>query len=204
MKLNIPFIPSRGFECGQTCAAMMIKHYFPDFEPDFEEFNKIIGHRKGLYTFPSQEAVLLNHFGLKIKCFSSKEYFKNEDEFKANWGEKNWEEQKKFVDLANHDKFRRQMIELGLFEKRNHNIEQLLEYTKNGFPVQICIDWNSLSGKGGSYQGHFVIISGVEGDSVYLHDPDHEPYMKYAKTKLEKAFKHPVIDDDTIVAFGKK
>lgn len=204
MKLNIPFIKSRGFECGQTCAAMMIKYYFPDFEPDFEEFNKIIGHKEGMYTFLSQEVVLLDHFGLKAKCYSKKEYFKDENEFKINWGEKNWEEQKKFVDLKNHEKFRLQMMELGLFEKRSHSIDQLSEYTKEGFPVQLCIDWNTLSGAKGPYQGHFVVISEVEGDSVSIHDPDSGPYVKYSKDKLSEAFKHPVIDDDVVVVFGKK
>ena len=74
MRINIPFIKSRGFECGQTCVAMMIKYYFPEFEPDFDEFNKIIGHKPGLYTFPSQSVLLLDHYGIKAKCFSSKDY----------------------------------------------------------------------------------------------------------------------------------
>lgn len=204
MKLDIPFIKSRGFECGQTCAAMMIKYYFQEFEPDFEEFNKVIRHKDGMYTFLSQEVVLLDHFGLKAKCFSKKEYFKNEDEFRLNWGEKNWEQQKKFVDLKNHEKFRSKMMELKLFEKRSHSIDQLLEYTKKGFLVQMCIDWNTLSNTKGQYQGHFVIISGVDGNDVFIHDPDNGPYVKYSKKKLEKAFKHPVIDDDVMVAFGKK
>lgn len=204
MKLDIPFIKSRGFECGQTCAAMMIKYYFPDFKPDFDEFNRIIGHKDGMYTFPSQEAVLLDHFGLKIKCYSSKDYFKNEEEFRANWGDKNWAEQKKFVDLENHERFRTEMLKLNLFEKRSHSLDQLLEYTKQGYLVQICIDRNTLEGKDDKYMGHFVIISGIENNFVLIHDPDFEPFMQYDKEKLEKAFKHPVIDDDVIVVFGKK
>ncbi|MEK7164151.1 MAG: C39 family peptidase [Patescibacteria group bacterium] len=204
MKLNIPFIQNRGFECGQTCVAMMIKYYYPDFESDFDEFNKIVGHQKGMYTFLSQEVVLLDHFGLKAICFSKKDYFINEEEFRVNWGEKNWEEQKRYIDLENHEKFRSKMIELGLFEKKDHTVQQLLEYTEKGFLVQVCIDWNTLVDKTGPYQGHFVVISGIEGEDVLIHDPDDVPYVRYARNKLEKAFKHPVIDDDVIVVFGKK
>lgn len=52
-KLDIPFIKSRGFECGQACTAMMIKYFKLDFEPDFDEFNKIIHHKKGMVSFNS-------------------------------------------------------------------------------------------------------------------------------------------------------
>lgn len=27
LKLNIPYVPSRGFECGQACVAMLIKFF---------------------------------------------------------------------------------------------------------------------------------------------------------------------------------
>jgi ABC-type bacteriocin/lantibiotic exporter with double-glycine peptidase domain len=204
MKLNIPFISSRGFECGQTCVAMMIKYYYPDFEPNFDDFNRIIGHRKDMYTFLSQDVLLLDHFGVKAKCFSSKDYFKNEQEFIENWGEQNWKEQKKYVDLENHEKNRVKMLSLRLFEKREHTLEQLLEYTKQKYLVCLCIDWNTLSGQEGGYQGHFVIISGIDDEDVLIHDPDVGPYQKYSFDILKKAYSHLVIDNDAIVAFGKK
>lgn len=70
MKLNIPFIPSRGFECGQACVAMAIKYFKSEFEPNFEEFNKIIKHSPKKYTFPTQNALLLDYYD--IKCIDKR------------------------------------------------------------------------------------------------------------------------------------
>lgn len=71
MKLDIPFTKSRGFECGQTCVSMAIKYYFPEFEPNFDEFNKIARHTPGFYTFPSQNALILDHYKVKCKFYDS-------------------------------------------------------------------------------------------------------------------------------------
>ena len=204
MKLNIPFIQSRGFECGQTCVAMMIKFYFPDFEPDFGEFNNLIGHKAGLYTFPSQNVLLLDHYGIKAKCYCGNDYFASKQDFIDSWGIKEWEAQEKFVDIKNFLKNKQKMIGLGLFEKRRHTLAELLEYTKNGFLVNIPVDWTTLSGQTGDYHGNFVIISGIEDDDILIHDPDNGPYQRYSFQALEKAYTHPVIDADAIVVFGKK
>ena len=204
MRIDIPFIKSRELECGQACAAMMIKYYFPEFEPDFDEFDELIGHKPGLYTFPSQSVILLDHYGIKVKCFSSKEYPASEREFINSWGAETWNIQKKYIDVENFIKNRKRMLNLGLFEKKAHSLSELLEYTLQGFVVGIAIDWNTLSGEGKDYQGHFVIISGVEGSRVLIHDPDFVQFMYYDFAKLDKAYEHPIIDDDAIVVFGKK
>lgn len=101
-KLNVPFIKSRSIECGQTCAAMMIKYYYPEFKPNFEELNKIIHHKKGKSTFPLQNAILLDHYGIKAKCFSSDEYVttkENPNIFKKWYGHE-YKTQIKFVNIA--------------------------------------------------------------------------------------------------------
>jgi len=72
--INVPFLKSRGIECGQTCAAMMIKYYYPKFKPNFDELNKIIHHIKGKYTFTVQNSILLDQYGVKTKSFSTDEY----------------------------------------------------------------------------------------------------------------------------------
>jgi len=71
MKLNVPFVKNRDWECGQACVAMMIKYFYPDFEPDFKEFNKIIHQKSGKYTHPPQLGILLDAFEVKVKVFSS-------------------------------------------------------------------------------------------------------------------------------------
>ncbi len=204
MRINIPFIKSRGFECGQVCVAMMIKYYLSDFEPNFDEFNKLIGHKQGLYTFPSQNVLLLDHYGINAKCYCGNDYFASKEAFVNGWGINTWNAQEKFVDVENFLINRQKMYDLDLFERRKHSLIELLEYTKQGLLVNIPVDWSTISNQTGDYQGHFIILSGIENDGILIHDPDNGPYQKYSFAQLEKAYTHPVIDGDAIVVFGKK
>ena len=204
--LDIPFISSRGFECGQTCAAMMIKHFYPSFEPDFNEFNKIIHHVPGKYTFPLQNALLLDYYGVKAKCFSSDDYKTTIQEpgiFKR-WYGKECESQMKYIDIDSFNWMVSEALKKRLFKKTVTTVNQMIQMFNRGFLVALILDWNTLSGKSGEYLGHSMLLSGVDGDTLLLHDPDIGPFQPYSKSQVEKAFSHPLIAHDLLVAYGKK
>lgn len=205
-RLEIPFIKSRGFECGQACASMIVKYYFPDFEPDFDEINKIIHHKKDTYTFPPQLSILLDHFGIKSKVFSSDDIKRSDedhDQFKR-WYGKDFEHETKNIDLNNFDWMVDEMRRKNLFTLKTIKFEELLELFHQGSLVGIPIDWNTLVNKNGPYEGHFILISGVENGDILIHDPDIGPHQKYSKEQLKKAWQHPAIAEDYLVAYGKK
>lgn len=204
-KLKIPFIKSRGFECGQACAAMVIKHYRPNFEPDFELMNQIIRHKPGKYSFPPQQAILLDYYGINAKCFSNDGVNTSTEEpgqFKR-WYGKDYESQMRFIDIASFDWMVETMRKKQLFEKKTTSFEEIIELFKQNKVVYFPIDWKTLNNKAGTYEGHFVILSGIEGEQVLIHDPDVGPFIKYARKDLQRAWEHPVITDDLIVAYGE-
>ena len=49
-----------------------------------------------------------------------------------------------------------------------------------------------------------MILSGINGDNVFVHDPDVGPYIKFPLKQIKKAWEHPAIADDLIVASGVK
>lgn len=205
-KLEIPFIKNRGFECGQACAAMIIKYYFPSFDPNFDEINKIIHHKKDSYTFPPQLAILLNHFKIKSEVFSSDDIKKSDedpDQFKR-WYGKDFEQEMKNIDLDNFNWMVDKIRKLNLFAQKKTEFDELLELFNNGYIVSIPIDWNTLTNKIGSYEGHFVVISGISGNTILVHDPDIGPFQKYDIKLLKRAWNHPAIADDYLIAYDKK
>ncbi|MDZ4229110.1 MAG: papain-like cysteine protease family protein [Patescibacteria group bacterium] len=206
MKLDIPFIKSRGFECGQACTAMVIKYFRSEFEPDFDEMNWVIKHVQGKYGFPPQLAILLDHYGIKAKCFSDdviNASTEDPGQFQR-WYGKDYEQQMKFVDVVSFDWMVETMRQKQLLEKRKTEFEEMIEWFKQGKVVYFPIDWNTLNNKGGSYVGHFVVLTGIEGDDVLIHDPDVGPYIKYSFQQVKKAWEHPVIADDLIIVEGLK
>lgn len=205
MRLAIPFIKSRGLECGQTCAAMMIKYFYPEFRPDFGLLTKIVHHKTGKFTFPLQNAILLDHFGVRAKCFSSddiSEVKKWPGIFKK-WFREETETQRKFIDLPSYNWMVREGRRKKLFKKRKTSFGQIIKLFKKGYLVSFVIDWNTLVGKKGPYEGHFVILSGIRSGKVLIHDPDNGPFIAYPQAKIEKAYHHPAIADDVFVAFGR-
>jgi len=206
MKLNVPFVKNRDWECGQACVAMMIKYFYPDFEPDFKEFNKIIHQKSGKYTHPPQLGILLDAFEVKVKVFSSDDIKlsgEDSEQFKR-WFGKDYEYEMKYIDLQSFDWMVREFRKRNLFEVRQTKFEELLGYFRKGYLIGIPIDWNSLVGKKGHYEGHFVLITGVSGDYIFIHDPDVGPFIRYPISRLKTSWKHPAIAQDCIVAYGKK
>lgn len=127
MQFDIPFIRPRGFECGQACAAMMIKYYHPDFSPDFDEMNRVIHHLPGKYTFPPQLALLLDHYGVSAHVYSSDDIrtsAEDPDQFKRWWG-KDYEHEIKFLDLPSFDWMVETMRAKGLFTLKSTDFPEL-------------------------------------------------------------------------------
>lgn len=168
-KLNVPFIKSRGFECGQTCAAMMIKYFKPSFKPDFDKFNHIIHHS-------------IFH----------------------KWLGKDYKSQIKFIDLESYNWMVNEGKKKNLFEKRQTTIKDIVKLFSKGHLVSFIVDWNTLKKSEGSYEGHSLLLTGVDDDNVFIHDPDEGPYIKYSKKDIEKAYRHPAIEDDVFIAYSKK
>lgn len=204
-KLKIPFIKNRGCECGQACAAMIIKYFRPEIKIDFEKFNKIVHHINKKATFPLQNAILLNHYGIKTKCFSSDDVpttKENPDIFKKWYGDE-YKELIKNVDIDSYNWMAEEGKRLNLFKKRETSFDEIIGLFKKGYLVAFLIDWNTLVGNNGPYQGHFIILSGIrDNDTLLIHDPDNGRYIEYSKKDLEKAYRHPIITDDLFVAYG--
>jgi len=205
MKLVVPFIKSRGGECGQTCMAMMIKYFIPDFQPDFDEINQIIHHEKGFYTFPPQDAILLHHFGIRAKAFSSENYPTTDEEpgVFGRWFGTELNAQMKYVNPDSYNWMCREIRKLNLLEIRKTSIDDMLTMVGSGYLVHFVLDWNRLKHRTGVYQGHGVLITGFEDNKVFIHDPDEGPYIEYPKETLAFAYSHPTVTEDLVVAYGK-
>ncbi|MFH2085638.1 MAG: C39 family peptidase [bacterium] len=205
MKLNIPFIKNRGLECGQACTAMMIKYFYPNFTPNFEKTNKIIHHQQSKYTFPPQLAILLDHYGVESKVYSSddiKTTAEDPGQFKR-WFGKDYEHEMQYIDTQTVDWMANEIRQKKLFVKKSTKFTDLIELLHQNNLVGFPIDWHTLTGKEGPYEGHFVVISGEEGDNLLIHDPDVGPYQKHPHALVESAWEHSAIADDFILAIGK-
>lgn len=200
-KLNLPYIKSRGWECGQACCAMVIKYKEPNFIPDFDEMNEVIHHKKGMYTFPPQLGILLNHYGVNAHVYSCddiKTECEDPDQFKR-WFGKDYAHEMKYIDLPTIDWMVGEMRKKDLFTVKDTKFSELISLFSRGNIVGFPLDWNTITGKGGPYHGHFMLIARIDEDNLLMHDPDIGPYQKYPISLIQKAWEHPAISQDYIV-----
>ena len=89
MILDIPFAKNPGNQCGQACALMILKYFYPKKKVGLKDFNKVIKYKPNKWTFPIQHAIALNHFGIKARAFSKENYLtgqKGIEQFKKWFG----------------------------------------------------------------------------------------------------------------------
>lgn len=205
--LKIPFYKNPGEECLQACIKMVMAYYFPGKEIGHDEINKSLGRKKGKWTIPSQAAVALYGYGLKTKCFSSKDFPGNtvgevKQSFKASFG-KDYDKLEKHLDFEVFFNLHNQAKNKKLYEIQEHNWGDIVDYYNNGCIVIPVIDYNILLGKDGPYMGHFVLVTDINKESITIHDPDIGPNLNYKKSNFIRAFKAKEIDDDLLVVYSK-
>lgn len=203
---KIPIVKSPGGQCGQTCMVTALKYYFPDKDFSIDQMNKLMRRKNGKWTFPYQNAAVLDELGLKVKSFSSINVPTDREEmitsFKEAFG-KDYDEIMESIDLDNCEYFIKIAKEKGIFEVRKHSIDDIQKYVDQNFVVIICVDSNILYRRKGAFIGHFVIIVGIDGQNVWINDPN-QGLVCYSRELFEKAYTVPEIDDDILVIFGKK
>jgi hypothetical protein len=208
MILDIPFVKNRGAQCGQANAIAVIKYFYPEKKMTFKQINIIIRAKPNKYTWPFQIAIALNHFGVKAKAFSKRNYDigqKGIRGLKKAFGKDFDYIFNKWIDYPMYEWAVKIAKRKRLFEVKATPFPKIERLFKKGFVVMPVIDWNVLKGiKNKPYEGHFVIITGIEKNNVYINDPDNGKNLKYPKKRFIKAYSTPALDDDLCVAYGKK
>lgn len=205
--LDIPFVKNPGGQCGQACMAMALKYYFPETEFSIGQMSDLMKRKDGKWTFPYQNAVVLDELGLKVKSFSSVDVPVERDKMVGSFQEafgKDYYEVMKNIDLDNCEYFIKKAKEKSIFEVRRHTMDDIQKYVGQNFIVMVCVDSNVLNGKSGSFVGHFVIIVGMDSENVWINDPGRDANNRHNRKLFEKAYTVPAIDDDILVVFGKK
>jgi len=205
--LDIPFVKNQGAQCNQANIIAIIKYFYPKKKVTLKKINKIIHAKPDKYTWPLQTAIALNHFGIKTKVFSRDDYLSGQkgiDYFKKGFGKDFDYIFKKWIDWPIREwavKTAKRKKLLGIKATPFREIEQMF---KKGYIIIAVINWNVLAGiKDKPYQGHFVIITGIEKNYVYINDPDNGKNLKYPKKLFIKAYTGPELADDICVVYGK-
>lgn len=100
--------------------------------------------------------------------------------------------------------FKNKQLGVNLIEQPLSLLEIFSRIKFNCVPLAL-LDWNIiLNGKLGSFQGHFIPITGYDEYYVYVHQPggdDAQPNLKIHHDLFEKARKSRGTDEDILFVY---
>jgi uncharacterized protein YvpB len=196
MIFNIPFFKQKdNTDCGISALKMAFAYLGQEIEE--REIEKLAGKKPGKGLGTINLSIASAKKGFKTKFFSKTINF-NPENLKMDF-------YKKFAasDLINEsNKLANEARQAGaeLVEK-SIELNELLGHVKENSAVIVLLDWNTLLQKQG-YQGHFVVITGFDKESIYVHNSsinNPEKNKKIKKELFEKARKASGTDEDILI-----
>jgi hypothetical protein len=196
--LDIPFYRNSGNRCMQTAMKCVIKYYLGT-DVSLEELDRMTGRSGDEWTMTKQAVPVLYDLGLRVEyyCFSR--------------GNK---PPKFYMNAYNFDVNLEALAEAsrkadGLTHRRRLSFSEIKGHISQGHAVIMLVDEYVLcygEHVPDSYLGHFVIITGVEGESVYYHDSSSYfgAHMKVSKERLIKAWDAEPTYNNAIIVYGKR
>lgn len=213
MKLNIPFfVNSRdGKACMQVSLLSAIKFFDPKTSMNLAKLDELTGRREGQQTWTQQGVAAIAKLGFVLKYYSGEPLepaLRGEDYIRAKYAG----DEARINSILSQSNMNaviestKYLLDKDIFEEKILTIEEIEQHVKNGHVIIILLDWNIVKGKKGSYQGHFVIVTGFDENKFYVHNsgPEKpEENREIQKDIFLKAWNAKGTDNDLIVIFGK-
>jgi len=208
---EIPFYSNTpdGTHCFQASLKMILKYFFPSEEYSIEKLDKITAKVEGLWTWPMAGLIWLQEKGLEIKnieVFDYDKFIKERGRYLIEeYGEEVGSAQIKYSNINQEIRLSQKLLEKVDIEKRIPEIKDIEELLANNYAIMVNVNSLALENEEG-YEGHFVIIKGINDEGFVLNDPG-LPGAENRKVDFEtfeKAWAYPNEKSKNIMAFRLK
>ena len=160
--------------CFQACLKMILKYFFPEKDFSYEELDKISDKAKDKYTWFCAAAVKVKKMGLRVKAYSNfdyNEFIKNGAEYiRKKYDKEIAERTIEMSDIKSEIENAREMIKEHIYELKELSFKDIENWFKENYMVILLVDSNMINNEPG-YEGHFVVLIGIDDNNVYVHDP---------------------------------
>ena len=197
MKREIPYFKQPDdTHCFQACLKMVLKYFFPEKDFSYEELDKISDKAKDKYTWFSAAVIKVKKMGLKVKAYSNfdyNEFIKNGAEYiRKKYDKEIAERTIEMSDIKSEIENAKEMIKEDIYELKELSFKDIENWFKENYMAILLVDSNMINNKSG-YEGHFVVLIGIDDNNVYVHDPSRvsgSANRKINKDLFKKAWKY--------------
>lgn len=160
--------------CLQAVLRSVLHHAFPDRVYTWEELDRLTGKRPGRWTWPTTAVLRLREMGIEVvvrESFDYRAFAERGEEYLAeHMGAEVARAQAGHCDLDHEREAARRFLEQGVPDTRAPGFADLEALLRQGH-LAVCNVNVALLKHGRGYSGHFVLVYGLDGESVWLHDP---------------------------------
>ena len=206
MEKEIPYFKQPDdTHCFQACLKMILKYFFPEKDFSWGELDKISDKAENKWTWVSSAAVELNKMGLKVKhyaVFDYNDFVKIGDDYiRRTYEEPVAEKMIMLTDIKSEIENADRMLKENIFELRELSLEDVENWFKDGYAAIFLVNC-SIMNKEPGYEGHYVALTGFDGENVFINDPDRwkgSPNRKVEKSLFVKSWRFPKKENTVIL-----
>lgn len=197
--------------CAQDCMIMAI-YSIKGQKFTMEEAEKLTGYVKGRDTWPYEMYLSFSKMGIltkSIEIVDPKNFVKDpEKEIKRVWPGKIGDYIINETDLELEKNRIKQCLESSdiVFEVRQPTAVDIMEALKTGWLPMVSLDYGKLHNTNEGYEGHLVIISGMDDKTVELYDPGPpgDEALLVSIEKLKTAIQSPTNESGAVILIKAK
>lgn len=205
---NIPFFSNTKDDthCFQASLKMALAYFWPKRRFSWQELDRISKKVKGLWTWPLAALIWCakNEMEVRsIETFDYPDFIKKGGKYLIEtFGEEMGKAQIGHSDIDQERRVSKDFIKYVRTEKRTPSLQDIKNLIREGFLIVCNVNARVLSREPG-YAGHFVVIVGLRGDHIILHDPGLPPLKnrRVTRYRFEKAWAYPDARAKNIMAF---
>ena len=210
MLLNIPFYENKsdGKQCMQVAMQCVLKHFL-NKEYSLEELDHLTKRKVDLWTWTPQIVSVLHDLGLNVHYYSAtplEPFLEGESFIRKQYGA-DADHVLKNTDVSAVVESAKRLMKYTCFEQRVLPFKEVEDALNRGIVPLMLIDYNKIKGKEGPYQGHFIVVTGFDENSVLFHESgphNAEPNKRVVKQTFIDAWNARGTDNDIVLVFGKR
>jgi len=208
MVKTLPFYPHPGEgRCFQACLKAVLKILQPTSDYDYDELDELSGRPRGNYgTWPVKPAIELSKKGFYVKYYSGIDANRFINDGMNYLREILPGDIISRIHLGSFNEARTlapTMLKANLFEQRKVDFNFLQDELKNDrYPI-LMITTAPFTGQLSNFGEHYVVMLGLEGEHIYIHDSANFCHGRQLIQKFRFAF-NPLPSLNEVFVVGNK
>lgn len=185
---------------------MILKYFMPEQDFSWQKLDEMTAKVRGLWTWEMQGMITLKKMGFDVKRLWTFDFGrfaeKGENYLIERYGEEIAVVQVKYSYMPQELKIAREFVRTFGRKTRVARKTDVRRFYAEGYLVVCGVNYKVLRREAG-WAGHFMLLTGLDKDNLYFHDPGlpGQMHRKIPNQEFVKAWAYPTKDEQNLMAF---